>query len=87
MTAGIRERGPELKEMVKGLSFLKKIAEPEEVAEIVAFVASPAAGWIIGERSEVTSQGPLINPIVRQSDPSKWRRIVSGSELAQRLLK
>lgn len=55
MSAAIRERGPELEEMVKGLSFLKKIAEPEEVAEIVAFVASPAAGWIVGKLPEVTS--------------------------------
>ena len=55
VSAAIRERGPELEEMVKGLSFLKKIAEPEEVAEIVAFVASPAAGWIVGKLPEVTS--------------------------------
>ncbi len=49
MRAAIKDRGPELEKMVSDLSFLKRIGEVNEVAEIVAFVASPQAGWIVGK--------------------------------------
>ena len=32
------------------MTLLKRIAEVEEVANIVAFVASPGAGWITGNQ-------------------------------------
>lgn len=49
MRAAIKDRGPELEKMISDLSFLKRIGEVNEVAEIVAFVASPQAGWIVGK--------------------------------------
>lgn len=36
-------------QLVTALSTLHRVGEPEEVADIVAFVASPAAAWINGE--------------------------------------
>lgn len=41
------------------LSTLHRIGEPEEVAEIVAFVASPAAGWING--NQIPANGGLLS--------------------------
>ena len=49
MRAAIKDRGPELEKMVSDLSFLKRIGEVDEVADIVAFVASPQASWIVGK--------------------------------------
>lgn len=43
MRAAIKDMGMELEKMVSDLSFLKRIGEVDEVAEIVAFVASPQA--------------------------------------------
>lgn len=49
MGEAIKDRVVELEKMVCDLSFLKRIGEVDEVAEIVAFVASPPSGWIIGK--------------------------------------
>ena len=41
--------GSQFEEMAKSFSLLKRFGEAEEVAKIIAFVASPQASWIIGE--------------------------------------
>ncbi|KAK5677347.1 hypothetical protein LTS10_009917 [Elasticomyces elasticus] len=40
--------GPNYEEILGNFTLLKRVAEVEEVAHIVAFVASPEAGWITG---------------------------------------
>lgn len=45
----IEAGGPTFEEMLNQVSLLKRIAEPQEVADIVAFVASPSASWITGK--------------------------------------
>ncbi|KAK3624724.1 hypothetical protein LTR56_020875 [Elasticomyces elasticus] len=40
--------GPNYEEILGNFTLLKRVAEVEEVASIVAFVASPEAGWITG---------------------------------------
>lgn len=46
MEAVMKKMGQGWLDFAKSISLLKRIAAPEEVAEIVAFVASPQAGWI-----------------------------------------
>lgn len=40
--------GPEQKEWAAGLHALKRIARPEEIAAAIAFLASPAASFVVG---------------------------------------
>ena len=40
--------GPEQKEWAAGLHALKRIAQPEEIAAAIAFLASPAASFVAG---------------------------------------
>lgn len=53
LTEGLRKSmdaaGEEFEQKAKEMTMLKRHGEVEEVANIVAFVASPAASWIIGE--------------------------------------
>jgi 3-oxoacyl-[acyl-carrier protein] reductase len=50
MRAGIGQLGgEEMMKMAENVSILKRIAEPQEIADIIAFVASPQAGWITGK--------------------------------------
>ena len=46
---GFKFMGSEFEKMATEISLLKRIGEVEEVANIVAFVASPQASWLVGE--------------------------------------
>ena len=60
---------PELKELAATVSLLGRVGEPEDAAELVAFLCSPAAGWITGQ-------------VIRSDGGSGWRRLVRrGAEL------
>jgi NAD(P)-dependent dehydrogenase (short-subunit alcohol dehydrogenase family) len=48
-TKAILARGPEAVERLKNLIPLKRLAKPEEIAEVVVFLASPAASFITGQ--------------------------------------
>ncbi|GAA3032447.1 A-factor type gamma-butyrolactone 6-reductase ScbB [Kitasatospora albolonga] len=54
-----RRTTPEAAASLAALSALDRIGSPEDIAEMVAFLASPAAGWTTGQRLEV-SGGLLI---------------------------
>lgn len=49
MKRSIQVNGPEFGQLVENLSPLKRLGQPEEVANIISFVASPEASWINGE--------------------------------------
>ena len=53
----VEKGGPAFEEMIRNVTLLKRIAEPQEVADIVAFVASPGASWITGKSSKRLSSG------------------------------
>jgi len=44
---------PEGKEMTLGKQALKRVGQPEDIADVVAFLASPAGRWVTGETIEV----------------------------------
>jgi 3-oxoacyl-[acyl-carrier protein] reductase len=48
MKEAVENGGPAFEEMISNVTLLKRIAHPQEVADIVAFVASPGASWITG---------------------------------------
>lgn len=50
----VKQWGSQFEEMAKSFSLLKRFGEPDEVAKIIAFVASPQASWIIGEHGLYT---------------------------------
>jgi len=50
--------GDGFKTFAAEVSLLKRIGQPEEVAEIIAFVASPQAGWITG--NQVPANGGVL---------------------------
>lgn len=45
----IQVNGPEFGKLAENLSPLKRLGRPEEVANIISFVASPEASWINGK--------------------------------------
>jgi len=49
--------GPEWKVMLENFSLLKRIGSVDEVAQIVAFVASPQASWITGNQIPANGGG------------------------------
>lgn len=55
---GGEERMPGHRKMGESMSPLNRAADPEEVAQIVAFVASPAASWING--NQVPANGGML---------------------------
>lgn len=57
LKAGVEQRGPEFEKYISEFSMLKRIGEVQEVADIVAFVASPQAGWIIGNNVPANGGG------------------------------
>lgn len=51
--AAIRSN-PQRKTMLAGLTALGRVGEPEDIGGIAAFLCSPAAGWINGQRIEAS---------------------------------
>ncbi|WP_254716622.1 SDR family NAD(P)-dependent oxidoreductase [Actinomadura sp. WMMB 499] len=50
---------PEVREPMSQLSAFKRLGEPEEVADIVVFLATEQAGWITGASLDATGGGLL----------------------------
>lgn len=46
--------GSEFGKLTENMSPLKKLSRPQEVASIIAFMASPEASWINAESFDVT---------------------------------
>ena len=84
MRAAIGARGPDFEKMVGDLSFLKRIGEVDEVADIVAFVASPQARWIVGKSEMTWTDITPVNRLTwvnRQPNSSQRRWSLPGPEL------
>jgi 3-oxoacyl-[acyl-carrier protein] reductase len=56
---------PELFERVRDATPLGRVGLPEDAAELVAFLCSPAAGWITGQIL-ISDGGASIAPAVRR---------------------
>jgi NAD(P)-dependent dehydrogenase (short-subunit alcohol dehydrogenase family) len=52
--AGIRNAPPERKNFMIGATALGRIGQPEDIGGVVAFLCSEEAGWINGQRIEVS---------------------------------
>jgi 3-oxoacyl-[acyl-carrier protein] reductase len=60
---------PELKDNVERATPLGRLGRPEDAAELVAFLCSPAAGWITGQ-------------VIRSDGGFGWQRLARrGGEL------
>ena len=56
-TEGFAKLPPGVQENAARLSPLGRIGEPEEIAAVVAFLASPAASWLTGQNLRATGGG------------------------------
>ncbi len=56
---------PEVSERIREATPLGRVGRPEDAAELVAFLCSPAAGWITGQIL-VSDGGGSIGPAVRR---------------------
>lgn len=56
-TEGFAKLPPAVQESAARLSPLGRIGEPEEIAAVVAFLASPAASWLTGQNLRATGGG------------------------------
>ena len=54
---GFKLWGPEFEKMATDFSLLKRLGEVDEIANIVAFVASPEASWIVGNQIPANGGG------------------------------
>ena len=80
---GIKLWGPEFEKMAKEFSLIKRFGTVEEIASIVAFVASPQASWLIGEwRCSLFFTVESIDIRNRQSDSSERWRSFYAAELS-----
>jgi 3-oxoacyl-[acyl-carrier protein] reductase len=59
---------PALREVVTGLSALRRVGEPADIADVVAFLASPAGRWVTGQVIDV-SGGTYLGLSVDQGPP------------------
>jgi NAD(P)-dependent dehydrogenase (short-subunit alcohol dehydrogenase family) len=62
LQSGLAQRGLDMDQAMEQLNAsvpLGKIAEPEEIAEVIAFLASDAASYIAGATIEVTGAKPV----------------------------
>lgn len=41
-------QGPEFKKMVESYSLVKRVGQPQEIADVVTFVAGPGSSYMIG---------------------------------------
>lgn len=56
---GVLAAPPGMMDYVISASPMGRMGEPTEIASVVAFLASPAAGWINGQQILVNNGGPL----------------------------
>lgn len=49
-----RARDPELSQYIIPTVALKRVGQPEDIAEIVTFLASPQGGWITGQKIDAS---------------------------------
>ncbi|MDF7815656.1 SDR family oxidoreductase [Hymenobacter sp. YC55] len=51
---GAMQDTPEIREYVAGITALGRVALPEDIGGVVAFLCTPEAGWLNGQRLELT---------------------------------
>jgi NAD(P)-dependent dehydrogenase (short-subunit alcohol dehydrogenase family) len=62
-TNGSSFEAPGLAELITGMTALNRLGRPDDIADVVAFLASDAAGWITGQIIDA-SGGLFLGPRV-----------------------
>ncbi|KAK4508040.1 hypothetical protein PRZ48_001777 [Zasmidium cellare] len=50
-------QGPEFRKYIEGFSLLKRVGQPQEIADVVAFIASKGSSYIVGNAVPVNGGG------------------------------